>query len=91
MSNTTTNARRGRPSFPVNIATLPDKFTVNDLVTANPQITCRLSLYTKRTRLVQKRYITATKTTVPTGGVSKPLTVYTKTAKGKAVTELVTV
>ena len=89
--NNKTRSNRGRPSFPVNISTLPDRFTVNDLREANPTITCRLSLYTKRNRLVKNKFIRLTKDTVPTGGVGKPLTVYTKTAKGKAVTELVTV
>lgn len=87
MNKNSNTVRRGRPSFPVNISSLPEKFTVNDLREANPQITCRLSLYTKRSRLLQKRYIRLTKATVPTGGVGKPLAVYTKTAKGAAVTE----
>lgn len=88
MSNiTNTTPRRGRPSFPVNIAGLPDQFTMNDLVKANPLITCRLSLYTKRSKLVKQKYIRPLKSTVETGGVGKPLTKYSKTDKGRAVTE----
>lgn len=90
MDNNNKETRRGRPSFPLNISTLPDRFTVNDLRAANPTITCRLSLYTKARKLVKSKLIKRTRQTVPTGGVGKPLSVFEKTDAGKAVTEPVT-
>lgn len=71
--------RRGRPTFPVNLPSA-NEFTINDLAEANPHITCRLTLYTKRNKLVKSKVIQLTKKTVPTGGVGKPLAVYVKTA-----------
>jgi hypothetical protein len=88
-SNTDTAPRRGRPSFPV-ILPAQDRFTVNDLRAVNPTITCRLSLYTKTKKLVKTKLIKRTRQTVPTGGVGKPLAVFEKTEKGKAVSEPIT-
>ena len=64
--------KRGRPALAVN---LPEKpfFTVNDMIAANPQITCRLTVYTKRNDLIKSRVIRMTGQTQPTGGVGKPL------------------
>jgi len=65
--------KRGRPSLPVNLPEGKSFFTVNDMIAANPQITCRLTIYTKRDALIKERKLRVTGEKQPTGGVGKPL------------------
>lgn len=67
--------KRGRPALEVALPKA-SKFTVNDIVAANPHITCRLTVYTKRDDLVKNKVIRLTGETVRTEGVGKPLDVY---------------
>ena len=70
--------KRGRPALPFNLPGA-SRFTVNDCVAANPQIDCRLTIYTKLGKLTASRKIRLTGETVPSSGensVGKPLAVY---------------
>lgn len=73
MKNMETSTR-GRPPKPVKFPTR--KFTVNDMVALNPDIACRLSLYTKVKKAIAAGKIRKTGETVQTGGVGKPLIQY---------------
>jgi len=65
------SGKRGRPAIVLNYP--QGKFTVNDLVTLNPHIKCRLSVYTHAEKLIKKGVLRYTGVTIKTGGVGKPL------------------
>jgi hypothetical protein len=72
MSNKSNEVRgRGRPRK--ELVYPKGRFTVNDLVELNPQIKCRLSLYTRCDELVKQKVLRYTGETIKTGGVGKPL------------------
>ena len=62
--------KRGRPSIILNYP--KGRFTVNDLVTLNPHVKCRLSVYTHAYKLVNKGVLRYTGNVI-TGKVGKPL------------------
>lgn len=72
--NTNEKRGRGRPRKELILPTT-STFTVNDMVACNPQIECRLSVYTRRDELVKNGTLRYTGETVKTGGVGKPLDV----------------
>lgn len=72
-------ANRGRPTLSVKLPKSA-QFTMNDLVNANPHITCRLTLYTKRNELLEAKRIVKLALKRKTGGVGKSLDVYENVA-----------
>jgi hypothetical protein len=75
MSKNTNEVRgRGRPRKEL-IPPTTSTFTVNDLVACNPQIICRLSVYTRLSEQIKNGTFRYTGETVKTGGVGKPLDV----------------
>jgi hypothetical protein len=64
------SGKRGRPSIALSYP--KGRFTVNELVTLNPHVKCRLSLYTHVNKLVKKGTLRFTGKNIA-GKVGKPL------------------
>ena len=60
------------------------KFTVNDLIPLNPEITCRLTLYTRVKEKVKDRTVRSTGE-VLAGKVGKPLDIFQRVSSYRAI------
>jgi hypothetical protein len=75
------NKTLGRPRKEVKLPL--GQFTTNDLIPLNPEITCRLTLYTRLKEKVKDRIVRDTGY-VLAGKVGKPLTIYQRVSSYRA-------